>query len=191
MPIGSDGQPKLSELLDTAISLANSAENKEAMAHIVVMLNTIATHFTDYSKTLESAAAMQPVPTSEPAAPVDLGISNRELRRRVWKADNPEYANARNSVVDKAIQAEIRAQAVSKSSAVPFAISVARNMHPKPFASLGGPVYPTRQKTYRHFKRERFANGRLWISAGKSFTGIRTLMRARSAQYMTQLGPST
>jgi hypothetical protein len=50
MPIGSDGQPKLSELLDAAISLANSAENKEAMAHIVVMLNTIATHFTDYSK---------------------------------------------------------------------------------------------------------------------------------------------
>ena len=40
MPIGSDGQPKLSELLDTAISLANSAENKEAMAHIVAVSYT-------------------------------------------------------------------------------------------------------------------------------------------------------
>jgi hypothetical protein len=108
MPIGSDGQPKLSELLDAAISLANSRENRKAVANIVVMLNTIAVHFTDYAKTLESTAAMPPVPKPAPAAPSDLGVSNRELRRRAWKADNPEYADAQNSVVDKAIQAAIR-----------------------------------------------------------------------------------
>jgi len=108
MPIGSDGQPKLSELLDEAIALANCPGNKKDIAHIIVMLNTVATHFAGYARKLESQAALPPVPKSAPTASASPTISNRELRRRAWKADNPEYAGAKNSVVDKAIQAEIR-----------------------------------------------------------------------------------